>query len=241
MLSEARALLRLDSPYLTWKIQANQFVAQLVRTSLDGRLPLDVRDRSKRARKALDDVPHLRSLAPDMEKPWQPGDIGAAREKEWKAVFEGRRRKPPLAGRGKAKLPWGLHLLPPWTRPLVARYFLATFPIIEKRETVDGKNKYLAAVKTPAEVKALRSLRQLHMECRGERGDLDEVRYALEVLREGGKVEGEQKIRKRGKVRGERVCNDSTRSDQRYSQMYQEQWRSRRVCGAQGVPKTVDS
>ena len=90
-----------------------------------------------------------------------------------------RGEEPPPPGRGKEKLPWGLRLLPPWTRALVARYFFATFPIIEKEEKVDEKKKYLAPEKTPAEVKALSSLRMLHVEWSGERDDLDEVRYAL--------------------------------------------------------------
>ena len=74
-------------------------------------------------------------------------------------MFEERRRKPLPAGRGAKKLPWGLPLLPPWTRALVARYFLATFSIVKKKAEVEGKTRYVSAVKMPADTKALHSLR----------------------------------------------------------------------------------
>ena len=149
-------------------------------------MPIHVRQRATVARQELPNVLLLQRLVPDLEKPWDPAYIHAAREEEWERAFEGRKRRPPTPGRGWEKLPWGLRLLPPWTRALVARYFLATFPIIEKKIMVDGKKKYLAAAKTLAEGKALRSLRMLHGEWSGERDDLDEVRYALEVLRGRG-------------------------------------------------------
>ena len=91
-----------------------------------------------------------------------------------------------MVGRGKKKLPWGLKKLPPWTRALVARYFLGFFPIIERWEDVGGKRKYTAAVKSRAEKRALRILRILHRHGRdGEEGkeDVDEVTEALEILR----------------------------------------------------------
>ena len=182
----ARALLRMDSPDLVRKIRAHQFVAQINHTSDDTNLPNHVRERAEVARQELHAVPLLGRLVPDLENPWKPSDIRAAREDEWEKAFEGRKRRPPKAGRGKEKLPWGLRLLPPWSRALVARYFLVTFPIIEKRVTVAGKKKYLAAAKTPAEVKALRSLRMMHVEWSGQQNDLDEVRYALEILRGRG-------------------------------------------------------
>ena len=71
-----------------------------------------------------------------------------------------------LLGKGKEKLPWGLTNLPPWTRALVARYFLGSFPIIERWEDLGGKRKYAAAVKTRAEKRALRILRILPWERR---------------------------------------------------------------------------
>ena len=182
----ARALLRMDSPELVRKIMANQFVAQINRTSQDECLPRHVRQRAIAAKQELPKVPLLQRLVPNLEKPWEPADIQAEREMEWERAFEGRKRRPPTPGRGEDKLPWGLRLLPPWTRALVARYFFATFPIIEKKAMVHGKKKYLAAEKTPAEVKALRTLRMLHVQWSGERDDLDEVRYALEVLRGRG-------------------------------------------------------
>ena len=102
---------------------------------------------------------------------------------------DGRKRKASAAGRGKEKLPWGRLRLPPWTRALVARYFLGSFPIIERWEEVDGKRKYTAAAKTPAEARALRILRILHREGRdGEAGkeDVEEATEALEILRARG-------------------------------------------------------
>jgi len=176
----------MDSPDLVRKIRAHQFVAQINHTSDDTNLPNHVRERAAVARQELHAFPLLGRLVPDLENPWKPSDIRAAREDEWEKAFEGRKRRPPKAGRGKEKLPWGLRLLPPWSRALVARYFLVTFPIIEKRVTVAGKKKYLAAAKTPAEVKALRSLRMMHVEWSGQQNDLDEVRYALEILRGRG-------------------------------------------------------
>ena len=93
------------------------------------------------------------------------------------------------AGRGHEKLPWGLRRLPPWTRALFARYFLGYFPIIKKWEEVDGKRKYTAAAKTPAETRALRVMRILHRAGRdGEEGkeDVEEATEALEILRARG-------------------------------------------------------
>ena len=55
----ARALIRIDSPELAQKIRANQFVAQLVRTSGDDALPLHILERARRARERLHAVPHL--------------------------------------------------------------------------------------------------------------------------------------------------------------------------------------
>ena len=94
-----------------------------------------------------------------------------------------------ILGKGKEKLPWGLTKLPPWTRALVARYFLGSFPIIERWEDVGGKRKYAAAVKSRADERALRILRILHRHGRdGEEGkeDVDEVTEALEILRHRG-------------------------------------------------------
>ena len=48
------------------------------------------------------------------------------------------------------------------------------------------KMKYLAATKTPAEAKALTSLRLMQADWSGAEHDIDEVRYALEVLRSRG-------------------------------------------------------
>ena len=87
------------------------------------------------------------------------------------------------------KLPWGLRRLPPWTRPLVARYFLGSFPIMETWEEIDGKRKYSAVAKSPAETRALRILRILHRAGRdGEEGkeDVQEATEALEILRGRG-------------------------------------------------------
>jgi len=182
----ARALLRIDSPALAQKIRANQFVAQLVSTSSDDALPLHIRERARRARVQLPAVPHLSRLVPDLDRPWQPRDMRAAREEEWERAFAGRKRTAPPVGRGQAKLPWGLTLLPPWTRPLVARYFLGSFPIIERWEEVGGKRKYAAVAKSQAEKRALRILRILHRAGRdGEEGreDVEEAREAFEVLR----------------------------------------------------------
>ena len=85
----------------------------------------------RRTRKLLPEVPHLGDLVLDLYKPWQPCDISAARGKEWERAFEGRTRKVGLVGSGKEKLPWGLTKLPPWTRALVARYFLGSFPSLK--------------------------------------------------------------------------------------------------------------
>ena len=112
-----------------------------------------------------------------------------ARGEEWERAFEGRVRKVGLVGRGKEKLPWGLTKPPPWTHALVARYFLGSFPIIERWEDVGGKRKYAAAVKTRAEKRALRILRILHRHGRdGEEGkeDVGEATEALEILRHRG-------------------------------------------------------
>lgn len=49
--------------------------------------------------------------------------------------------------------------LPP--KEIVGRYFLATFPIIEKEVGVDRKKKHVVAKKSQAERHALRSLRLL--------------------------------------------------------------------------------
>ena len=51
---------------------------------------------------------------------------------------------------------------------------------------IQGKMKYLAATRTPAEAKALISLRLMQADWSGEENDVDEVRYALEVLRSRG-------------------------------------------------------
>ena len=94
-----------------------------------------------------------------------------------------------LVGNAKEKLPWGLTKLPSWTRALVARYFLGSFPIIERWEYVGGKRKYAAAVKSRAEKRALRILRILHRHGRdGEEGkeNVGEVTEALEILRHRG-------------------------------------------------------
>lgn len=78
---------------------------------------------------------------------------------------------------------WGLRLLPPYTRALIARYFFATFPIIEKKVVVYWKLHYVATRKSETERLALRSMRLLEHEWSGEAGEVDEVRYALEALR----------------------------------------------------------
>ena len=139
-----------------------------------------------RTRKTLPEVPHLGDLVPDLDKPWQPSDISAARGEEWVRAFAGKVRKVGLLGKGKEKLPWGLTKLPPWTRALVARYFLGSFPIIERWEVVGGKRKYVVAEKTRAEKRALRILRILHRHGRdGEDGNEDvcEATEAREILR----------------------------------------------------------
>ena len=74
----------------------------------------------------------------------------------------------------------------PWTRPLVARYFFATFPILEKKEKRNGKVVYSPAAKTAAETLALSSLRLLQSEWTGVQADIDEVVAALETLRSRG-------------------------------------------------------
>ena len=101
-------------------------------------------------------------------------------------AFAGRKIKALSVASGKVKLPWGLRRLPPWTRALVARYFLGAFPIIERWEDVGGKRKYVAAAKTQAEARALRILRILRRHGRdGEEGreDVEEASEALEILR----------------------------------------------------------
>ena len=158
-------------------------------TSGDDALPLHIRERATRARDQLPAVPHLHRLVPDLDRPWQPRDIRAARVEEWERAFDGRKRKAPTVGSGKVQLPWGLRRLPPWSRALVARYFLGSFPIIERWEEVDGKRKYTAAGKSPAETRALRILRILHRDGRdGEEGkeDVEEATEALEILRSRG-------------------------------------------------------
>ena len=185
----ARALLRIDSPALAQMIRAHQFVDQLVRTSGDEALPLHIRERARRARGQLHAVPYLNRLVPYLDRPWQSRDVRAARDEEWERAFLGRKRKAPAAGRGKEKLPWGLTRLPPWTRALVARYFLGTFPIIERWEEVGGKRKYVAAAKTPAEKRALIILRILHRPGRDDaegKEDVQEATEALEILRGRG-------------------------------------------------------
>ena len=59
----------MDSPQLAQKFRANQFVAQLVRTSGDESLPLHIRERARRTRAQLPEVPHLGHLVPDLDKP----------------------------------------------------------------------------------------------------------------------------------------------------------------------------
>ena len=84
---------------------------------------------------------------------------------------------------------WGLIKLPPWTRALVARYFLGSFPIIEMWEDVGEKRKYAAAVKSMAENRALRTLRILHRHGRDgeeEKEYVGEATEALEILRHRG-------------------------------------------------------
>ena len=79
--------------------------------------------------------------------------------------------------------------MPPWACALVARYFLGSFPIIERWEEVNGKMKYTAAAKTPAETRALCIMRILHRAGRdGEEGkeNVDEATEALEILRARG-------------------------------------------------------
>ena len=87
------------------------------------------------------------------------------------------------------KLPWGLRRLPPWTDALVARYFLGSFPIIERWEDVGGKRKCVVAAKTQAEARALRILRILHRQARdGADGkkDVEEATEVLDILRSQG-------------------------------------------------------
>lgn len=74
-------------------------------------------------------------------------------------MFEGRKRKPPPEGKGKKRFPYDLSIIPPGTWALVARYFLATFLIMEKKVDVDEKKKYVAERKSQTEKYALRSLR----------------------------------------------------------------------------------
>ena len=163
----------MDSPRLAQKVRVNQFVAQLVRTSGDESLPEHIRERARRTRKLLPEVPHLGDLVPDLEKPWQPCDISAARGEEWESAFAGRVGKVGLVVSAREKLPW-VTKLPPWTRALVARYFLGSSPINERLGDVGGKRKYAAVVMTRAEKRALRILRILLRHGRdGEEGKED--------------------------------------------------------------------
>lgn len=66
---------------------------------------------------------------------------------------------------------------------LVARYFIATLPFVEKKVAVDGRRKYATTSKSDAQKDDLRSLRLLEKELSGETGELDEKRYTLGVLR----------------------------------------------------------
>ena len=50
-------------------MRANQFVAQLVRTGGDESLPVHIRERARRTRTLLPEVPHLGELVPDLDKP----------------------------------------------------------------------------------------------------------------------------------------------------------------------------
>ena len=93
--------MHIDSPQISQKVRANRFVAQLVNTSGDESLPLHILERALRTRAQLPEVPHLGHLVPDLDKPWQPRDIRAAREEEWERAFDGRKRKASAAGRGK--------------------------------------------------------------------------------------------------------------------------------------------
>ena len=97
----AIALLRLDSPELALKIRANPFVAQLVCTSGDDALPLHIRERARRSRERLHAVPHLPRPVPDLDRPWKPRDIRAAREEEWVRAFAGRKKRCCQRGIGK--------------------------------------------------------------------------------------------------------------------------------------------
>ena len=72
-----------------------------MRTSGDESLPEHIRERARRTRKLLPDVPHLGDLVPDLDKAWQPNDISAAREKEWERAFAEGVRKVGLVGRGR--------------------------------------------------------------------------------------------------------------------------------------------
>ena len=49
------------------------------RTSGDESLPEHIRERARRTRKMLPEVPHLGDLVSDLDMPWQPCDINAAR------------------------------------------------------------------------------------------------------------------------------------------------------------------
>lgn len=61
-------------------------------------------------------------------------------------------------------------MLPPWTRELVVRYFLTTFPIMEKNMGAFWKNENIATKKSQMATHALRSLRLLEKEWSGEVG-----------------------------------------------------------------------
>lgn len=63
----ARALLRIESPALVQKFRANQFVTQLVRTSGDESFPLLIRERARRTRGQLPEVPPLSRMVPNLD------------------------------------------------------------------------------------------------------------------------------------------------------------------------------
>lgn len=59
----------MDSPELVRKIQAHQFVTQIVRTSEDTSLPNHVREYAAVARQEFHAVPHIERLVPDLARP----------------------------------------------------------------------------------------------------------------------------------------------------------------------------
>lgn len=77
----------------------------------------------------------------------------------------------------------GMRLIPQWTRALRARYFLATFPIIEKKVEQDGRTnrKYFATRKFDAEKRAFRSFRLVEKGWSGKTGEVGEVREVSDV------------------------------------------------------------